>query len=68
MEEQPQRLLRELREYQAGLIAMIARGGCSPENIPGKGYCAMTGQVVAMDKAIEMVLEVFKDWFPPTRS
>ena len=66
-EDEPLILLRRIRQHRQALIDKLARGGVSAENCAG-GYRDITGRIVGFDEAEEMVLDVFKAWFPPPRS
>ena len=51
------RLLERLREEQEGRIGNLARGNTPADNVRG-GYMHVAGQVVGLDVAIALVLEI----------
>ncbi len=62
-EDEVDRLLRMIAERRAELVEQIAQGGVSPENVQG-GYREMTGRLLGLDAATELVREVFRGWLP----
>lgn len=63
VEDEPEKLLRRIRELRIEQIEALAAGTISAENVP-QGYRWTTGYVAGLDKALDLVREVFRGWLP----
>ena len=64
MDDEVDRLLKRIDEERHRIADLLVHGGVSSENV-ADGYRDVTGQIKGLDKAEDIVREVFATWLPP---
>lgn len=62
-EDEAERLLRQIAERRKELAEQIIQGGVSADNVKG-GYREISGIILGLDAAADMVRDVFRGWLP----